>query len=128
MKALLLLGCFTLTVMLTRAQVSDIALNKKITENIKERKQWLLRHEKTVMTDIRTGRMYSADLSFYFDKVHRQLQTVYITEAQKHGLEIVYTYYKNQLVKAVVMPPGEECRKCIETYYYWNNQLLSIGD
>ena len=94
-------------------------------------------------TDALTGKVYSQRISFYYDRIHKQIRdvdvynfnekmnskTIHRVFAKQKNIpastHIIYTFFNCNLVKVKIVLPETDCKECLGEYYFNNKELFS---
>jgi hypothetical protein len=127
MKAVLLF-VFSLLAIVCKAQSeaqgtkSIDALEKKTMDQ----KKAILRIEQVDTTE-GGGRRLTVTRTYFLDEARKNLLLITAYENQQSpnkGLQVVYTFSNNTLVKVSARPANSVCRRCMAAYYFSNDSLI----
>ena len=113
-----------LQMLICRGQPADIAVIDRVMMSYKPQKQLLLRFVDSVQYG---ERKFNVNRSSFLDRVVRQLATILVLEdpnRPKNGLQIVYAFANDKLVKITYPPSRNTCMNCQAEYYFQDQQLI----
>lgn len=127
MKVILLFafGWFTVVCMAQSPEQETKAIDA-LERQTRQQKKVILRIER-VDTTGESGHRLEMTRTYYLDADKKNLLLVTAYENQQSptkGLQVLYTFSNNRLVKVSAMPAKALCRQCSATYYFANDTLF----
>jgi hypothetical protein len=122
----IIIGVLVLNSILSSAQSQRIKDIDRLEQNEKGNRLILLRKE-PVYTSVPGGKTFKGAQYYYFDKMNRTLSlvAVYENEEDKHrGVQMLYLFQKNTLVKVRIIPPRYQCNRCKAEYYFDEDEVI----
>jgi len=127
MKGGLLFVCILLSITcMAQSQEQDVKAIDALERKTIDQKKSIIRIERMDTTD-GSGQRIGVTRTYFLDEARKNLLLITAYENQESpgkGLQVVYTFSNNRLVKVNTTPANSVCRKCNAAYYFSNDNLI----
>jgi hypothetical protein len=127
MKPILVVLMLLITGTYVNAQMMDTVLIIQKARKFNASKNILLMLEVLDTVDP-IGRHVTISRSYYFDEKKRMISSVREydnPERPEKGIQVTYSFVKNQLSAVTVTPPKSSCNNCSSEYYFSGDKVLA---